>query len=149
MLLRDPTIIDLYGQRTLLMHGDTLCRDDVKYLKFRSKVRNRFVQMLFLRKSLAERREIAAQMRGKSQEHTRATEASIMDVTDAEIQRVMRKHRTTLLIHGHTHRPNFHHFSINGQEVCRIVLSDWDDERGGSFLSCEPGVKPQLVPVNS
>src|ERR1700741_72839 len=32
-LLPDPTLIDLYGTATLLMHGDTLCTDDVEYQK--------------------------------------------------------------------------------------------------------------------
>ena len=27
-LLEDPTVVDLFGTRTLLMHGDTLCIDD-------------------------------------------------------------------------------------------------------------------------
>ena len=39
-LIEDPTIIDLYGTPTLLMHGDTLCTDDVDYQKFRAMVRD-------------------------------------------------------------------------------------------------------------
>jgi len=34
-LLADPTLIDLYGTPTLLMHGDTLCTDDIAYQNFR------------------------------------------------------------------------------------------------------------------
>src|SRR5882672_110421 len=36
-LLPDPTMRVLYGTPTLLMHGDTLCTDDVRYLEFRAK----------------------------------------------------------------------------------------------------------------
>ena len=32
-LLPDPSVISLYGENTLLMHGDTLCTDDVAYQK--------------------------------------------------------------------------------------------------------------------
>lgn len=39
-LLPDPTVVDLHGTRSVLMHGDTLCSDDVEYQKFRTMVRN-------------------------------------------------------------------------------------------------------------
>src|SRR6187402_3563387 len=32
-LLGDPTLVDLHGTPTLLMHGDTLCTDDLEYQK--------------------------------------------------------------------------------------------------------------------
>ncbi len=35
-LIADPTLLDLHGTPTLLMHGDTLCTDDVEYQKFRA-----------------------------------------------------------------------------------------------------------------
>src|SRR5690349_11530675 len=35
-LVSDPILIDLHGTHTLLMHGDTLCTDDVEYQKFRA-----------------------------------------------------------------------------------------------------------------
>ena len=43
-ILGDPIIIDLDGQRVLLMHGDTLCTDDVDYQKFRRIMHNRWFQ---------------------------------------------------------------------------------------------------------
>src|SRR5258706_507630 len=49
-LLPDPTLVDLHGTRTLLMHGDTLCSDDVEYQKFRAMVRNPAWQQAFLAK---------------------------------------------------------------------------------------------------
>src|SRR5581483_1157822 len=39
-LIPDPTVVDLYGTRTLLMHGDVLCTDDVDYLAFRKVARD-------------------------------------------------------------------------------------------------------------
>ena len=46
VLLADESIIDLDGIPTLLLHGDTLCTDDVAYQNFRHKVRNRFYQRI-------------------------------------------------------------------------------------------------------
>jgi len=40
-LIPDPTLISLYGEKVLLMHGGhALHRTDVAYLKFRAMVRN-------------------------------------------------------------------------------------------------------------
>lgn len=46
--LPDYHLIDLYGKKTLLCHGDTLCIDDVKYQQFRRKVHQKWRQRLFL-----------------------------------------------------------------------------------------------------
>src|SRR3954464_8078846 len=59
-LLADPTLVDLYGTRTLLMHGDTLCKDDVGYQAFRAKVRDPRYQEQFLAQPLAARKKIIA-----------------------------------------------------------------------------------------
>src|SRR5678816_2155532 len=55
-LLDDPTLLDLYGTRTLLMHGDTLCTDDIEYQKFRAYARDPEEQRRFLTQPLEERR---------------------------------------------------------------------------------------------
>ena len=39
-LLRDPSLIDLGGEKILLMHGDSLCTLDVAYMKLRRWLRN-------------------------------------------------------------------------------------------------------------
>ena len=64
-LLPDPALIDLYGTPTLLMHGDTLCTDDVRYLEFRAKVRSREWQAQFLAQTLDRRKEIIAGLRSR------------------------------------------------------------------------------------
>jgi UDP-2,3-diacylglucosamine hydrolase len=58
-LLHEPHIIDIQNHRALLMHGDTLCTDDIEYQKFRSMVRNQQWQQDILSKSLEERITIA------------------------------------------------------------------------------------------
>ena len=58
-LLPDPVLIDLYGQPTLLMHGDLLCTDDLEYQAFRHTVRDPDWQTGVLKKSVAERLAMA------------------------------------------------------------------------------------------
>ena len=49
-----------------------------------------------------------------------------MDVTQSEVEKVMKDNQVDLMIHGHTHRPNVHRFTnADNQEQTRIVLGDW------------------------
>jgi UDP-2,3-diacylglucosamine hydrolase len=127
-LLEDPALIDLGGERTLLMHGDTLCTDDVEYQKFRTLVRNPAWQQSFLAKPLAERRAFAAQARGESRKQTAMKPAEIMDVNQGAVESTMRQHGVRRLIHGHTHRPATHQFDLGGKAAERIVLGDWYEQ---------------------
>lgn len=124
-LLPDPTMIDLYGQPALLMHGDTLCTDDVEYQSFRRMVRDPEWQAGFLAKPLAERRAIVMNLRKTSKEATEGKSEDIMDVNQQAVEHTMREHNVRLLIHGHTHRPGVHNFVLDGQPATRIVLGDW------------------------
>jgi UDP-2,3-diacylglucosamine hydrolase len=40
-------VLDLYGRKVLIMHGDTLCTDDAGYQAFRAKVHKPWLQRLF------------------------------------------------------------------------------------------------------
>ncbi|MEJ2140767.1 MAG: UDP-2,3-diacylglucosamine diphosphatase [Gammaproteobacteria bacterium] len=134
-LINDPTVIDLYGIATLIMHGDTLCIDDIEYQEFRKIVRNPEWQNEFLSKTTSERLAIAREYREKSKAATKNKNDDIMDVNQQEVEQVMRKYQVTRLIHGHTHRPGTHHFRLDNNDVCRIVLADWN--KSGSYLVCD------------
>ena len=127
-LLQDPTVIELDGERTLLMHGDTLCTDDIEYQRFRTLVHDPAWQAQFLAKPLVDRREFAAQARGESRRQTAMKPAEIMDVNAAAVESAMRAHGVRRLIHGHTHRPATHRFELDGTIAERIVLGDWYEQ---------------------
>lgn len=143
--LPDEHVVHLNGLPTLLMHGDTLCTEDLKYLKFRKRTRNFFVQKYFLFKSLAIRRAMGRKARELSMAHTSNTAAAIMDVTENEVKRVMKKHQVQHLIHGHTHRPAVHHFEIEGQAATRTVLAPWHEE--GSALIFHPDGQQEFITI--
>jgi UDP-2,3-diacylglucosamine hydrolase len=132
-LLTDPAVVEFDGERTLLMHGDTLCTDDTAYQEFRAVVRNPDWQKQFCARSLSERRAFAAQARAESVKHTAGAKPEIMDVNQGAVAAAMRKHCVRTLIHGHTHRPATHRFDLDGQAVERIVLGDWYEQ--GSVLT--------------
>ncbi len=136
-LMADPTLLDLYGTRTLVMHGDTLCTDDVGYMKWRAKARNPLFQAAFLWKSIAKRKQLILDMREKSEEHKQGQAPAIMDVATLTVERVLRESGYPRLIHGHTHRPARHVHRIDGHDCERWVLNAWY-ERGG-YLRCDAG----------
>jgi UDP-2,3-diacylglucosamine hydrolase len=134
-LLSDPTLINLYGPPTLLMHGDTLCSDDVEYQKFRAMVRNPEWQQAFLAKPLAERVRMALDVRGQSEQAKQAKDMAIMDVAPATVEELLRSRAYPRLIHGHTHRPARHEHFVDGRRCERWVLADWYEQ--GSYLLCD------------
>lgn len=135
-LLAEETIIDLYGTPTLIMHGDTLCTDDITYQKYRAKARNKWIQKSLSLLSIKQRLKIAEKIRNKSVSATQGKQPEIMDVNQHAVEQVMLTHNVKYLIHGHTHRPAIHDLVINGSARQRIVLGDWYDQ--GSVLRCTP-----------
>lgn len=124
-LLAEEELLNLYGRRVLIMHGDTLCTDDREYQHFRQKVHKAWVQKLFLALPLFMRRKIALRMRNGSKAANGHKAAAIMDVNQQAVVDAMRKHQAGWLIHGHTHRPAIHSLTVDGQPASRVVLGAW------------------------
>lgn len=131
--LADEIIIDLYGRKTMLLHGDILCTLDHDYQRFRKTVHNKFIQWGFLRLPKRTRLKIAANMRAKSKAQNSGKSDEIMDVTPDEVTTRFEQHQLDWMIHGHTHRPAIHQPLRNHPEKKRIVLGDWYEQR--SILS--------------
>lgn len=136
-LLADGTVVELYGERVLLMHGDALCTDDVSYQRLRRIVRNPVVRGIFRIMTLNQRRALAGKLRAGSRAHVGTTAPEIMDVNAAAVAQAFREAGVRTLIHGHTHRPAIHPLEIDGAPARRIVLGDWYAQ--GSVLEASPG----------
>ena len=127
-LLGENEVLELEGERVLLTHGDLLCTDDKPYMELRAVVRDEGWQSGFLAKSTDERRRLANDLRKKSQAATSAKTEEIMDVNQNAVETVMRQYGVSILLHGHTHRPDIHRFSLDGSEATRIVLGSWYED---------------------
>lgn len=122
--LPDPTVLDAWGQRVLLTHGDALCLDDTDYQAFRALVRQPSWREAFLARPLAEREALARTMRDASEAAKRRTPVpDWADVDAAAAVAWMHAAGARTLIHGHTHRPGSDVFAPGH---ARWVLSDWD-----------------------
>ena len=138
-LLPETWVIEAGGQRIVLLHGDAQCTADVKYMEFRAQVRQPAWQQQFLSMPLAQRKQIIAGLREKSKEGHAEKSYEIMDVTPAAIADVFAQTGTSVMIHGHTHRPALH--VVDGKR--RYVLPDWEPEasppRGGWIAIADDG----------
>ena len=122
--LPDPTVLQAFGQRWLLVHGDAQCLDDTAYQAFRRQVRSPQWQAQLLAQPLAARQALARQMR----EGSRAAQAAQLMASDLDAEAcraLLQEADARTMIHGHTHRPAEHDL---GDGLRRVVLSDWDFE---------------------
>ena len=146
-LLDEQTVIDLNGRSTLLLHGDELCTDDVRYQRARRALRTDLFRIIGNALPRSARLAIARRLRTESDQHKSQTAMAIMDVNADAVTRAMARHNASLLIHGHTHRPA-HHILAEGRE--RWVMSDWQQDYG--YLEYRDGkftVKPWPTPHKS
>lgn len=122
-LLADVTEITLGEQHSLLLHGDTLCTDDVDYLTMRHLFTTEAWQADILSKSVEERMQIAQQLKAASEHNKADKSAAVMDVTQLGLDQLLADYpQSSIVIHGHTHLPQ-RHAPYRG--MIRYVLGDW------------------------
>ena len=125
-ILPDESIIDLYGTRTLILHGDSLCTDDVAHQEFRtSMMTNLAFCEAFLKLEIPQRIEKAKLARMESHQHKSSISMEIMDVTQSAVLEAFEAHKVQQMIHGHTHRQNTHRYTTKAGDSVRYVLGDW------------------------
>ncbi|MCF6764798.1 UDP-2,3-diacylglucosamine diphosphatase [Thiotrichales bacterium 19S3-7] len=116
-LIQDPYYLHWQNQLIALMHGDLLCTDDQRYLRYRKVVQSRWFKWLFLHLPLALRNKMADKMRQKSKNRKRYEIE--FDATDKGINRYAKD--AQIIIHGHTHKLAIH----KHHSKTRYVLGDW------------------------
>lgn len=131
-LIEETTVIKLNDERVLLLHGDELCTDDHAYQKFRRQARSPTWRAIFLSLPLGVRRWLSTRIRKGSTAMTALKADDITDVNQEEVEHAMRTNHVKILLHGHTHRPAIHEFTLDGKPATRIVLGDWYEQ--GSVL---------------
>jgi len=142
-ILPDPFIVNIANQRIVLTHGDAQCTDDHGYMAFRAQVRQPEWQEQFLAMPLARRKAIIEGMRTNSRDAQRDKPYEIMDVNSEAIASLYSGTDTSIMIHGHTHRPATHRYQDDTRTRLRHVLPDWDCDveppRGGWLAIYEDG----------
>ena len=143
-VLADPCLLHCGNDRLLLMHGDSLCVDDLAYQAVRVQLRDPDWQRHFLAQPLSERRQQARQAREMSRQATAEKAETIMDATPSAIESAIAAAGCSVLIHGHTHRPARHHHVVGGRDVTRWVLADWHEQ--ATYLAWQHGSATAVAP---
>ena len=146
-LLEETTVIDLYGSRVLISHGDELCTDDHAYQRFRRQARSPTWRAIFLALPLGIRRYLASHLRRRSRIETALKPEDITDVSPEAVEEALAAHRVSTMIHGHTHRPGIYPVEQFRQTKIRIVLGDWY-EQGSVLRWDESGYRLESLPLN-
>lgn len=146
-LLVDPTVIEIAGTPTLLMHGDLLCSDDTEYQQARHLLRSQAFIADFLSKSIPQRMVLADEYRKKSGTAISSKSTATMDVSQQTVIEFMQAHKVHRLIHGHTHRPAVHEFDLNEKPAQRIVLADWQGQSGSYLRITESGLSSKTITI--
>lgn len=145
-LLPDPCVIRLNGEPTLLMHGDSLCIDDLDYMRMRRLLRNPLSRLILRNLPRRTRENIGRKLRAESSQRTRLKSSEITDANPGKVVEMMRKFKVKRLIHGHTHRPARHPLVIDGQPAERWVLGDWDKQAWALWADTD-GLQQQATPL--
>lgn len=112
-IVDEPLIINLAGEKALLMHGDLLCTDDSEYLRMREQLRSPSWINLFLDQPANDRKAAAQELRRKSKIAVQKKDSEIMDASGDEVLAYITRHQVDLIIHGHTHRTAIHHHPLS------------------------------------
>ena len=132
-LLPDIFVTQLYGESTVILHGDSLCTLDVGYQKFRRFRSIALIRWVYSHLPKQTRLNIATKIRQKSQLGNKQKQYEIMDVEPSAVDSLLTQTGCSLMIHGHTHRPAIHQLP-NGLK--RVVVGDWYTQ--GSVLMVSP-----------
>ena len=128
-IINEPFELEHNSKKFLLIHGDSLCTDDVSYQKLKRVLTNPLTQFIFLKLSKNLRLKLTGQLRKKSIEAQRYKSAEIMDVNQSATDKLMSEYTGFDLIHGHTHRQNTH----KQDSYTRHVLGDWSNSIGNAI----------------
>ncbi len=128
-IIKEPYILEQNSKKFLLIHGDSLCTDDVNYQKLKKVLRNPIIQFIFLSLPKTFRLKLTGQLRKKSIEAQSYKSEELMDVNQVSTDLLMSSHPGFDLIHGHTHRKNTH----TDEKYTRHVLGDWSTNNGNAI----------------
>jgi len=128
-IIQEPFELKQNDKNYLLMHGDSLCSDDVDYQRLKKILRNPVIQFTFLHLPKQYRLKLTGGLRKKSIEAQKYKSLEIMDVNQITVDKLMENYPNTDLIHGHTHRQNTHPM----QSYTRYVLGDWNNKKGNAI----------------
>lgn len=127
-ILPEHSVVTVYNSTVLLLHGDALCTQDIKHMKFRKIFQNFWLRKLFLALPLKVRKKIGISLRQKSRQHHQYVASQSLAVNKSAVEITLEQSGANCLIHGHIHEASYSNFFLNNQPCERIVLGAWDSQ---------------------
>lgn len=130
-IIPDPYSFTWQNQKILLAHGDSLLGFDPNYLRYRSLVRNPWVQRFFLALPVVIRQKIAQWLRKSSKRQflqNPRVYAQKADIQPELAKALIQQHEAHILIHGHVHYRAHHRYSELKAE--HWIIPDWKEHEG-------------------
>jgi len=128
-VIKEPYLLKSNNKSYVLIHGDTLCTDDIDYQRLKKLLQNKITINIFLNLPTKLRLKLSGQLRKKSIEAKSYKSREIMDVNENAVNELMKKYPNSDLIHGHTHRQGTH----NEDKYKRYVLGEWSGLNGNAI----------------
>jgi UDP-2,3-diacylglucosamine hydrolase len=124
----------LHGRRCLLLHGDSLCTNDVGYQKTKPILRSGFVRFLTHVLPFGLQLRIARKLRGTSKRSVAMKATAQMEIVPDSV-RLRYAEGYEVMICGHVHRPGVRHYEAVPGDRPLHVLGAWDG--GGVFARAD------------
>ncbi|MGN1394334.1 MAG: UDP-2,3-diacylglucosamine diphosphatase [Succinivibrionaceae bacterium] len=121
-LLKDITVLNKFGKKILLVHGDELCEEKLSYKIYRAINRSSFLQTIFkfittenFKSKLANRLRLNSKINFKLKNNTKVY------ISLDKTYKYARKYNCDYVIHGHTHNSEFQKY----KNISILDTGDW------------------------
>lgn len=133
-LIKDCTMLNVGNHNILLSHGDVFCTLDIAYQRLKLVLQNRVLLWILRRTPLSFRYWIKNKLEHKSSETFNTKPQETYHVVDSSIAKIAEKHKANVVIHGHTHNPNYYKVITKHGIISRFEIPDWVDRPPGGYV---------------
>lgn len=133
-IIPDLTVIETSKRKILLSHGDTFCTLDIAYQKSKRWLQNPIIKWILYKTPLRFRHWLKYKLENKSAKVYNVKPQETYLVVDSSIVEIAKEKGVNVVVHGHTHKPNFYRIKTPDYEVERYEIPDWTDRPGGGYI---------------
>jgi len=138
-ILKDCTLLNVNNYRILLSHGDVFCSLDIGYQRMKKILQNPITMFILRKIPLSWRYKLKDMLKNKSSSTSyNPYNQHIYQVVDNTVAQFAKKYKADVVIHGHTHKPNYYHVKLDDNIVItRIKIPDWVNRKPGGYVILE------------
>jgi UDP-2,3-diacylglucosamine hydrolase len=122
-----------------LSHGDVFCSLDIGYQRMKKILQNPITMFILRKIPLSWRYKLKDMLKNKSSSTSyNPYNQHIYQVVDNTVAQFAKKYKADVVIHGHTHKPNYYQVKLDDNIVItRIEIPDWVNRKPGGYVILE------------